>query len=92
MAPERLHLLVAGRVQGVSYRQATAEAAARLGLLGWVRNLPDGRVEALAEGPRGDLEALLELCRRGPPAASVSGLEATWGPARGDLGPFGIRR
>jgi acylphosphatase len=88
----RLHLLISGRVQGVFYRQSTVDAAAQLGLRGWVRNLPDGRVEALAEGEREALEALLAFCRRGPPAASVEGVEATWGEAEGGLGPFAIRR
>jgi len=92
MALLRLQLLVSGRVQGVCYRQSTAEVAARLGLQGWVRNLPDGRVELLAEGARGALEALLTACRRGPPAARVDAVEATWGEASGALGPFEVRR
>ena len=88
----RLHLVVSGRVQGVYFRQATVDAVAGLGLQGWVRNLPDGRVEALAEGSRPALEALLAACRRGPPAASVEGVEVTWGDAVGGLGPFAVRR
>jgi acylphosphatase len=92
MAQERLQLLVSGRVQGVFYRQSTAEVARRLGLDGWVRNLPDGRVELLAEGARGALEALLQACRRGPPAARVDAVEATWGEAGGGLGPFEVWR
>lgn len=88
----RLHLVVSGLVQGVWYRQSTADAVAGLGLAGWIRNLPDGRVEVLAEGTRPALEALLEACRRGPPAARVSGVEAAWGEPRGDLGPFAVRR
>jgi acylphosphatase len=92
MPSVRLHLVVSGRVQGVSYRQSTADAATRLGLHGLVRNLPDGRVEVLAEGERPALQALLEACRRGPPAAEVAGVEVTWGEATGDLGPFSVRR
>jgi acylphosphatase len=87
----RAHLLVSGRVQGVCYRQATADTARRLGLRGWVRNLPDGRVEAEAEGDRAVVEALVEWCRRGPPAAQVDDLEVGWGEAGGGLGPFAIR-
>jgi acylphosphatase len=87
----RLRLVVSGRVQGVCFRQATADAAARLGLRGWVRNLPDGRVEAEAEGTRQALEGLLAFCRRGPPAARVEAVEASWGEARGELGPFEVR-
>lgn len=92
MPSARLHLVVSGRVQGVSYRWATAEAAARLRLSGWVRNLPDGRVEVVAEGARAPLEALVEACRRGPPAAVVAGVEVAWGEALGGLGPFEVRR
>jgi len=88
----RLRLVASGRVQGVFYRQATADEARRLGLRGWVRNLPDGRVEAEAEGARAALEALLAFCRRGPPAARVEGVEVEWLDHRGDLGPFGVRR
>ncbi len=88
----RVHLLVSGIVQGVSFRYYTVEEARRLGVAGWVRNLPDGRVEAEAEGERRAVEALVAWCRRGPPAAQVDDLEATWGPYAGDLGPFAQRR
>ena len=91
MAAARVHLVVSGRVQGVFFRQSTADTARRLGLSGWVRNLPDGRVEAEAEGERAALEALVEWCRRGPPAARVDGLEVGWGEPRGGLGPFAVR-
>jgi len=92
MALARLHLVVSGRVQGVGYRFCAAEEARRLGLRGWVRNLPDGRVEAEAEGERTALEALLAWCRRGPPAAVVEAVTASWREAGGELGPFEIRR
>lgn len=88
----RLHLVVSGLVQGVFYRQSTADVAGGLGLRGWVRNLPDGRVEVLAEGARPALEALLAACRRGPPAARVAEVEVSWQEPRGDLGPFEVRR
>jgi acylphosphatase len=92
MEENRLHLLVSGRVQGVWYRASTREKARDLGLRGWVRNLPDGRVEILAEGPRPALEALLGWCRRGPPLARVEGVEATWGPAEGGFEGFATLR
>ena len=92
MALARVHLVVSGRVQGVAFRASTAEAARRLGLRGWVRNLPDGRVEAEAEGDRPQVEALVAWCRRGPPAARVLDLAVTWGEPRGDLDGFEIRR
>jgi acylphosphatase len=92
VAAARVHLVVSGRVQGVFYRQSAAEEARRLGLRGWVRNLPDGRVEAEVEGERAAVEALVAWCRRGPPPAQVEGVEVAWAEARGDLGPFAVRR
>ncbi|RMD83113.1 MAG: acylphosphatase [Candidatus Dadabacteria bacterium] len=67
----RLHLFVSGRVQGVWYRGSMADRAASLGVAGWVRNLPDGRVEAVIEGPPEEVAKLVEWCRQGPPAARV---------------------
>ena len=87
----RAHIVVAGLVQGVAFRAATVDAARRLGVKGWVRNLPDGRVEAEAEGERARVEALVAWCRRGPPAARVEDVQVAWSHPRGDLGPFGIR-
>ena len=87
----RANIIVAGLVQGVAFRAATVDAARRLGVKGWVRNLPDGRVEAEAEGERARVEALVAWCRRGPPAARVEDVQVAWSDSRGDLGPFGIR-
>ena len=68
----RIRAIVSGRVQGVSYRASTADEARRLGLVGWVRNLPDGRVELEAEGPADAVEQLVAWCHAGPPAAHVT--------------------
>ncbi len=87
----RVHLLVSGIVQGVAFRAYTVDEARRLGVAGWVRNLADGRVEVEAEGDRRALDALVAFCRRGPPAAQVDDVEATWSAFRGDLGPFAAR-
>jgi len=67
--------LVTGRVQGVGFRFATAREARALGVRGWVRNLPDGRVEVLAEGRPSAVAALLDFCREGPPGAHVERLD-----------------
>ncbi len=88
----RVHVVVAGRVQGVAFRAYPVDEARALGVSGWVRNLPDGRVEAEAEGERAAVEALVAWCRHGPPAAHVESAQVTWGTFRGDLEPFTVRR
>ena len=65
---------VEGRVQGVWFRAWTVQEATRRGLAGWVRNCHDGAVEAVFAGPRIDVEDMIAACRRGPPAAQVTGL------------------
>ncbi|HTW08427.1 MAG TPA: acylphosphatase [Acidimicrobiales bacterium] len=72
----RQHLWVSGRVQGVWYRGACAEQAKALGVRGWARNLPDGRVEVVAEGEPDAVSRLVEWCRQGPSAARVTAVEA----------------
>ncbi len=89
--PARVHALVSGHVQGVWYRQSTFERAGELGVAGWVRNLPDGRVEFLAEGPRRAVEALLEWANAGPPLAAVEQVEAHWETPTGDFHTFRVR-
>jgi acylphosphatase len=69
------HFLVSGRVQGVFYRSSTQAKARELGLTGWVHNLPDGRVEAMACGEPGVLEEFERWLWRGPERASVTGVE-----------------
>jgi acylphosphatase len=86
----RARIVVTGIVQGVAFRHFTLREAERLALAGWVRNLPDGRVEAVAEGPKARVEALVAWCWRGPPAAQVSRVEVEWSPAQGEEG-FAIR-
>ena len=68
----RIRALVIGHVQGVSYRASAAEHARQLGLVGWVRNLPDGSVELEAEGEDGQLADLVAWCEHGPPTARVT--------------------
>ncbi len=71
-----IHAYVKGRVQGVTYRQATRTAARGLHLVGWVRNLPDGRVEVWAQGDRQAVNRLVEWLWLGPPGALVTGVES----------------
>jgi acylphosphatase len=87
----RLRLLVHGRVQGVFFRQAAAEEARSLELRGWVRNLPNGDVEIVAEGPRRELKILAAWANQGPRLARVTGVEEEWSDYRGEEEPFAIR-
>jgi acylphosphatase len=74
MAVRAVRLVIEGRVQGVGYRYWTVEEARARGLDGWVRNLPDGTVEALVSGPSDAVEAMIAACREGPSLASVTAI------------------
>jgi acylphosphatase len=78
-------------VHGVGYRVFVIEQAAARGLRGFARNERSGTVEVVAEGPRAQLEGLLEELRRGPISAQVDEVEAVWGPATGEFGGFRVR-
>jgi len=86
-----MHVIISGRVQGVFFRVETQRAARRLGVTGWVRNLPDGTVEAVLEGSRGQVNAMLDWCRQGPPSARVDDLRVQEQPATGEFEGFEIR-
>ena len=87
---ERVHIIVEGRVQGVCFRMYTCEEGRRLGLTGWVRNLPDGTVKVVAEGPPETLGELVAWCRHGPSYARVTGLTEDWSAATGEFDSFTI--
>ena len=91
MTVTRTRLYISGRVQGVNFRYFTRQEALRLGLAGWVRNLPDGRVEVVAEGEEEQVERLIGWCRGGPPLAVVKGLDIRREPPIGDSKTFTIR-
>ena len=87
----RAHVFVSGKVQGVYYRANTRDTAEKRDVNGWVRNLSDGRVEAVFEGPESAVEAMVEWCHTGSPAAEVDGVEVEYGDPEGENG-FRIRR
>ncbi len=87
----QLHLWLSGRVQGVGYRFQVFTEANRRGLRGWVRNLPDGRVEVLLQGARGDLLAMREWCALRVRRAIVLDVEERWETPETVLGEFEIR-
>ncbi len=91
MSKVRAELKIQGRVQGVFYRQSTKETALRLGLTGWARNCPDGSVEAVFEGGKETVDAAIEWCRQGPPAARVTEVAVDWQDFQGEFSGFGIR-
>jgi acylphosphatase len=88
----RARIVVRGRVQGVFFRASARDEAERLGLKGLVRNLPDGGVEAIAEGEREQLEEFIAWCRRGPPLAEVEEVRVRWTPATGEFASFRVTR
>jgi len=87
---KRSRIIVAGRVQGVFFRASSVQRAMALGVSGWVRNLPDGRVEIVAEGASDAVDALISWARRGPAAARVLSISVHDEPPRGESG-FGVR-
>ncbi len=82
----RVRVRVEGRVQGVGFRYSTRGEALKLGLAGWVRNLPDGSVEAVFEGPEDRVGAAVDWCRSGPPGARVTDHRSVREPFRGESG------
>lgn len=92
MEQARAHVFVSGLVQGVYFRDTARREARRRNVRGWVRNLADGRVEAVFEGRPEDVAALVAWCRRGPPDARVLRVEVRDEPPTGDLATFEIRR
>ena len=91
MEKSRVHLIIHGYVQGVFYRASTCDAANRIGLKGWVRNLPDGNVEAVFEGPDDKILRIIEWCREGPPGARVTKIDEKRVDYTGEFNSFDVR-
>jgi acylphosphatase len=90
--PERVraHVWVSGHVQGVSFRAYAEDEAAFRKTAGWIRNAPDGRVEAVFEGDPRSVGAMIQWCHRGSPASRVTGVEVVWEAPQGEWG-FRVR-
>lgn len=86
----RTHVFVEGRVQAVSYRYWVLRQAQALRLTGWVKNLEDGRVEAVFEGPKGKVEMMLEKCKKGSMLAKVKHIDVIWEKATEEFTSFEI--
>ena len=91
MNSKRVHLLVGGRVQGVYFRQGMMETAEKNNVLGWVRNLPDNKVEAILEGNDSNVDAVVEWAHFGPAGAVVQELKVTEETYVGEFSDFEIR-
>lgn len=89
---KRAHIIVAGLVQGVFFRAFTKEVADRLKISGWVRNIPDGSVEAVAEGSELALKEFVSELKRGPPKARVDKAAVEYSVAKSEFFGFEIRR
>ena len=88
---ERARVYVSGKVQGVFFRDATREKAEQLGLAGWVRNIPDGRVELLLDGPSEKVREMVRWCKEGPSHADVEDVDTEFEASAGDLEGFEVR-
>ncbi|RMD57709.1 MAG: acylphosphatase [Nitrospirae bacterium] len=91
MEKVRAHVFINGFVQGVFFRSFTRDNALRLGVNGWVRNLPDGRVEAVFEGDEDKVATMINLCKEGPPGARVLTTEVYGEKYKGEFDTFSIR-
>ncbi len=91
MELSRIHLFVSGRVQGVFFRAHTKEVAQNLGLVGWVKNLDDGRVEIVAEGKETELQKLIDWSWQGPPGSRVDDVEIIYEEPTNEFRNFEIK-
>ena len=87
----KAHVIVTGRVQGVYFRGNTRKEAQKLNVNGWVQNLPDGRVEAIFEGEKDNVDKLIEILRDGPSRANVTDLNLYWLDYNNEFNDFQIR-
>lgn len=87
---KRAHVYIDGRVQGVGFRHFVKTRARSLNLAGWVKNLNDGRVEAVFEGAGHNVKEIVDLCRQGPPASRVENVNVRWEESQQDFNSFKV--
>ncbi|CAN5828800.1 acylphosphatase [soil metagenome] len=88
---ERAHVYISGNVQGVFFRGSTQQKAEELGVVGWVKNMPDGRVEAVFEGSPDAVQGIIEWCKEGPSYATVEHVDADREQPQEDFSRFEVR-
>ncbi|RLC32703.1 acylphosphatase [Candidatus Woesebacteria bacterium] len=88
----RAHVFIQGRVQGVFYRVWVCTQAEGLGLTGWIKNLTDGRVEAVFEGPKDKVEEIISKCKIGPSVAGITHVDIKWEKAKKEYAGVEIER
>lgn len=87
----RVHVVISGQVQGVWFRASTRDKAQQLGLIGWVKNTPEGNVEAVFEGEENLVREMLEWCHHGPPLAEIENVEVKKQRPSNDFDDFSIK-
>ena len=87
---KRCHILISGKVQGVYYRAYAKTNAEKVRVTGYVKNMPDGRVEVVAEGDEFDVLSFIQFIRSGPPGSVIDGFDVEWLPDRGEFKDFEI--
>ena len=92
MSKSRAHVIISGFVQGVFFRANTIAAANQYGLTGWVRNMYDGKVEAVFEGEKEAVEKIVNWCRKGPEGAVVEHVDVKWEEYKGEFDAFQMKR
>jgi len=88
---KRGHIFISGKVQGVFFRSTIRKKAKELGVNGWVKNLTDGRVEAIFEGEEEKIKKMIEFCHKGPKAANVKDVEVKWEESKNEFNDFKVK-
>jgi len=85
------HIIISGKVQGVFYRASTRDKALRIGVTGWVKNIPGGNVEAVFQGEKNKVMQMIEWCKKGPAYSKVDDVSVTWEEVKEEFETFEVR-